>query len=168
MKKYISTVLSILAVLVFAFFAVASSSSDSEDTKSTQESGSAVVENEDVNTLGDYQVEIKSARVTADWEGNPAVVITYGFTNNSSEPESFWLAFEDAVYQNGVGLEKAYFLKDGDPYDEANQNKEIKSGVTIDVDVAYVLNDTETDVEVEVKELISFSDDVISKTFSIK
>ncbi len=168
MKKYISIALSVIAVLVFAFFAIASGNSDSEESKTTQEAGSAVVENEAENTLGDYQVEIKNARVTTDWEGKPAVVITYGFTNNSSEPEAFWLAFEDAVYQNGVGLEKAFMLKDGDPYDESNQNKEIKSGVTIDVDVAYILNDAETDIEVEVKELISFNDDVISKTFSIK
>lgn len=168
MKRYISTIFSILAVLVFAFFALASGSSDSEDTKATQEAGTAVVEAEASNELGNYAVEIKNARVTKDWEGKDAVVITYGFTNNADEPAAFWLAFEDDVYQGGVGLEKAYILKDGDPYDEANQNKEIKSGVSIDVDVAYVLNDTETDIEVEVKELYSFSDDVVSRTFSIK
>lgn len=168
MKKKISVILSIVAVLVFAFFALASGSSDSEETKATQEAGVAVTDEVDENTLGDYNVEIKNARLTENWEGKPAVVITYGFTNNAEEPAAFWLAFEDNVYQGGVGLEKAYSLKDGDPYDEANQNKEIKSGVTIDVDVAYVLNDTETDLEVEVNELYSFDDDKVSRTFSIK
>lgn len=168
MKKKISVVLSILAVLAFAFFAIASGSSDSDETKVTQEAGEAVAESADSNSLGDYQVEIKNARLTKNWEGKDAVVITYGFTNNADEPAAFWLAFEDDVYQGGVGLEKAYTLKDGDPYDEANQNKEIKNGVTIDVDVAYILNDTETDIEVEVKELYSFDDDVVSRVFSIK
>ena len=37
-----------------------------------------------------------------------------------------------------------------------------------DVEVAYELNDTTTDIEVEVKELFSFSDKTITKTFSIK
>lgn len=124
-------------------------------------------EKEQDNQLGSYQVEIKNARLTKNYEGKPVVVITYGFTNNSSEPAAFWLTIDDNAYQNGVGLEKAYVLKDGDPYDEANQNKEIKSGVTLDVDVAYVLNDTETDVEVEAKETISFSDEIVKRTFSI-
>ncbi len=168
MKKSISVVLSILAILVFAFFALASGSSDSDEPNATQEAGEAVVDSADSNELGEYVVEIKNARLTKNWEGKDAVVITYGFTNNADEPAAFWLAFEDDVYQGGVGLEKAYTMKDGDPYDEANQNKEIKSGVTIDVDVAYILNDTETDIEVEVKELYSFDDDVVSRTFSIK
>ena len=48
-----------------------------------------------------------------------------------------------------------------------NETKEIKKGATLDVEVAYVLNDTTTDLEVEVKELISFNDSVVKKTFSI-
>lgn len=130
----------------------------------------AVVETEAIkdNQLGSYRVEIKNARLTQNYEGKPVVVITYGFTNNASEPQAFWLAIDDTVYQNGVGLEKAYVLDDNDPYDEANQNKEIKSGVSLDVDVAYILNDTETDIEVEAKESISFTDDVVTRTFSIK
>ena len=43
----------------------------------------------------------------------------------------------------------------------------IKAGVSLDVEVAYELNDTTTDIEVEVKELISFDDDLVTKTFSI-
>ena len=35
--------------------------------------------------LGDYIVEIKSATVTQDYDGNPAVIITYSWTNNSGE-----------------------------------------------------------------------------------
>ena len=45
--------------------------------------------------------------------------------------------------------------------------KEIKKGATLDVEVAYELNDATTDVEIEVKELFSFSEKVITKTFKI-
>lgn len=166
MKKSISAILSILAILMFAFFAIASGSSDDGETK-TQDSDSVAAETVDNSSLGDYQVEIKSARLTENYEGKATVVVTYGFTNNSESPAAFWLSVSDTVYQNGVGLEKAYVLKDGDPYDEANQNKEIKSGVTLDVEVAYILNDAETEIEVEVKEYMGFSDDVITKTFSL-
>ena len=164
MRKTISSILAILLVSVFAFFAIASSS-EGEETK--QEPGQAQAGANDSN-VGDYSVEIKSARLTKDWEGKNTVVITYGFTNNGDNAISFSTAISDNAYQNGVGLEQAFILKDGDPYDDSNQYKEIKKGATLDVEIPYVLNDSESDVEVEVEEWISFSDDKVSRTFSIK
>lgn len=164
MKKRLSMILAILMVAVFAFFAVASSS-EGEETK--QEDAKAEAQGTESN-VGEYLVDIKSARLSEDYEGKPVVVITYGFTNNSDEAASFYLAFEDKVYQNGVGLEKAYILDDDDPYDDGNQMKDIKTGASLDVEVAYLLNDAETDVEVEVKELFSLNDDMVTRTFSIK
>lgn len=165
----------IIVILLVGLISAAGGGDDTDaETTAASSNGNsatqAIAETEKVNDndLGSYQVEIKNARLTKNYEGKPVVVITYGFTNNASEPAAFWLTIDDNVYQNGVGLEKAYVLKDGDPYDEANQDKEIKSGVTLDVDVAYILNDTETDVEVEAKEIMSFSDEVVTRTFSIK
>lgn len=165
-------------IIVIVLIGIISASGGGDDTGAETTSAAsdnnsvsqAVVETEAAkdNELGSYQVEIKNARISENYEGKPTVVITYGFTNNSSESAAFYIAIDETVYQNGVGLERTYTLKDGDPYDEANQSKEIKSGVTLDVDVAYVLNDTETDIEVEAKETFSFTDDVVSRTFSIK
>lgn len=159
-----------LLVVIVVIALIGSVGGGDEPTTNTGDTQNGVIETTVANAskLGSYEVEIKNARLTTNYEGKPVVVVTYGFTNNSSEPAAFFLSVEEGVYQNGVGLEKAYVLNDNDPYDEANQNKEIKSGVTIDVDVAYLLNDTETDVDVEVKEFMSFSDDMITKTFSIK
>lgn len=166
MKKILSAVLSLAILSTFAFFAIASGDSEKEEEK-TQEAGSAAVA-EDNATLGDYQVEIKEARVAKDYEGSPVVIVKYSFTNNSEESAAFMWTFDDQVYQNGVGLEKAYVLADSANYDDSNMYKEIKEGVTLDLEVAYVLNDTETDIEVEVAELISFDDTLVSRTFSIK
>ena len=116
--------------------------------------------------MGDYEVEIKSARLTKDFEGKAVVVITYAFTNHGKDNASFSFALNDEVFQNGVGLNNAYILKDDD-YSADNQTKEIKTGASLDVDVAYELNDSTTDVEVEVSELISFDDAKITKTFKI-
>lgn len=164
MKKTISSILAILLVAIFAFFAIASSS-DGEKTE--QEAAKADAQATDSN-VGEYSVDIKSARLTEDYEGKSVVVITYGFTNNSDDAASFYIAFSDKVYQDGVGLEKAYVLDDSDPYDDGNQYKDIKTGATLDVEVAYVLNNSESDVVVEVKELISFNNDMVTRTFSIK
>ena len=164
MSKKLSAILAVLMVALFAFFAIASSS---EDKETKQEDAKAEVQGTESN-VGEYSVDIKSARLSENYDGKPVVVITYGFTNNSDDSASFGIAFEDVAYQNGVGLERAYILKDGDPYDDGNQNKEIKTGATLDVEVPYVLNDTETDVEVEVKEWLSLNDDLVTRTFSIK
>lgn len=166
MKKFISLLLSVSVVATFAFFAIASGSES--DKTVTQAGGNAVASDETNQDLGQYKVEIKTARLTKDYEGKKVVVITYGFTNNADNATAFTWAFDDKVYQNGVSLEKCYVVADGDPYDEANQNKEIKKGVSLDVEVAYVLNNDTTPVDVEVKELISFSDKTITKTFNIE
>ncbi|MBQ4626839.1 MAG: DUF5067 domain-containing protein [Clostridia bacterium] len=165
MKKSLSAILSIIIVLVFALFAIASSSSDGE--KTTQSAGEAQTAETDSN-VGDYSVEIKDARITETYDGKAAVVITYGFTNNAENAVSFSTAFEATPYQGGVGLNEAFMLRDGDPYTSDNQYKEIKTGATIDVDIAYELNDTETDIEVEVEEFLGWTDDKVTKTFTIK
>ena len=167
MKKSISAILSILLVFVFVLFAVGSSSSDDGGSTEQQSAGEVQsVENE--NNIGDYTVEIKDARFTETYDGKPAIVVTYGFTNNSDNPAAFYIAFETDAYQNDIGLNEAYVLKDGDPYSEDNQSKEIKTGASLDVEVAYELNDTESDVVIEVEEFMGWSDDKVTKTFTIK
>lgn len=163
MKKILSLVLVLLLICVFSVFALGSGESEKTD----QGSGKADSAESGAN-LGEYMVEIKSCRLAKDFENKPVVIVKYSFTNNSDEPTAFYLAFEDHVYQNGVGLNEAYILDDSANYNSDNQTKEIKKDATIDVEVAYELNDSETAIEVELEELFSFNDDTITKTFSIK
>ena len=79
----------------------------------------------------------------------------------------FNFAFTDEVFQGGVGLNKAYVLPNSADYSSDNQTKKIKKGSTLEVEAAYELNDTTTDITVEVSELISFSDKKVTRTFSI-
>lgn len=178
MKK-INVLLMALLIAMFAVFALGST----EGTEQNQGTGS--VENgatsngsadhgsvdngsTENDKIGKYSVEIKSCRLAKDYEKKPVVIVKYTFTNVSNDGgASFWIAFNDQVYQNGVGLNEALILPEDANYDYDNQTKTIKKGASIDVEVAYVLNDTTTDIEVEVKELFSFSDTVIKKTFSI-
>lgn len=163
----------IIVIVLIAIIGGAGGRDETGVTTTSADNGSvtqaaAETAESDENSLGSYQVEIKNARLTETYDGKPVVVITYGFTNNAEEPTAFYLAFDETVYQNDIGLNGAYVLKNGDPYSADNQTKEIKKGATLDVEVAYELNDTESDVVVEVKEYLSFTDDVITKTFSIK
>lgn len=116
---------------------------------------------EDPNMLGAYRVEILSARLST-YLTKPIILIKYKFTNLSTETKSFGYAIEDYVYQDGVRLETSLGNL-GDRYTE------IKSGVTIDVEIGYYLNDTTTDVEVELtKWLASSNSKKVTKTFSLK
>ena len=183
--KIFKTALTLLLVAIFALFAMASGSSDT----TTVDQGSDVAANvpvedsspvdqgsdiavsapvEDTSSLGDYSIEIDSCRLAYDFEGKEVVIVKYIFTNVSDDSAAaFYLTFEDSVYQNGVGLNESYFVDDSANYSSDNQMKEIKQGATLEVEVAYELNDTETDIEVEISELFSFDDKVITKTFSI-
>ena len=160
MKKLLALLMAILLVATFGVFALGSG----EEGETDQGSGSA-----DNTSIGDYSVEIVSCRLAKDYANKDVVIVKYKFTNNNDdEATAFYLTFDDAVYQNGVGLNEAYVLKDSANYNADNQTKEIKKGASIEVEAAYELNDTTTDIEVEVKELFSFSDKTIKKTFSIK
>lgn len=177
MKK-ISILLAIIMIATFALFAMGSG----EDSDSTVDQGNDTVkvsENdnndaddttvaEDNSSLGDYSVVIDSCRMAKDYEGKDIIIVKYIFTNVSDDDAtSFSFAVKDAAYQNGIGLNKAYVIDDSANYDSSTQLKEIKKGASLEVEIAYELDDTTSDVEVEVSELISFDDKIIKKTFTI-
>ncbi len=166
--KIRKSLLAVLLIIVFLLFAVASGSDSSSETASQGSDAAVSVPEEDNTTLGDYSVEIDSCRLAQDFEGKPIVIVKYIFTNVSDDDAaSFSFALDASVYQNGVGLNESYFADDSANYNSDNQMKDIKQGATLEVEVAYELNDTSTDIVVEVSEFISFSDKVITKTFSI-
>ncbi len=161
MKKIVACLLSLAILLTFGLFALGSS----EDSETVNEQSSGTVDNTE---LGEYQIEIKSCRLAKSYDDKPVVIVKYSFTNNSDEAAAFYLTFDDHVYQDGIGLNEAYVLDDSANYSSDNQTKEIKTGATLEVEVAYELNDTTTAIEVEVEELSIFSDNVIvKKTFTI-
>ncbi|MBQ9848676.1 MAG: DUF5067 domain-containing protein [Clostridia bacterium] len=187
--KNINIILACLLVVVFSIFALAStesgndtsvadqgvgnvgSGSKSESKDNAISVGEAEKEEteEEKNRLGDYSVVIDSCRLAKTYDNKDAVIVKYIFTNVSNDDAvAFYVAFDENVYQDGVGLNEAYILKDSEKYSADNQTKEIKKGASIEVEVAYELNDSSTDIEVEIKEFFSFDDKILKKTFKIK
>ncbi|MBR4016853.1 MAG: DUF5067 domain-containing protein [Oscillospiraceae bacterium] len=159
--KWILAILLVAAFFIFAAGSGESSTSDQgSDNVSTTEKGS--------DTIGKYSVVIDSCRMAKDFEGKDVVIVKYIFTNVADDdPTAFYIAFDDAAYQNGVELNTAIFLDESANYDAENQTKAIKKGASLEVEVAYKLNDNTTEVEVEVEELFSFDDHKLVKKFSI-
>ena len=104
--------------------------------------------------VGDYAVEIKDAFKATDYEGKPAIVITFTWTNNSDETTSAMVSLAEKAFQDGVQLESA-FLVDVPGYNADADMTEIRPGVSLDVQRAYVLTSSSI-VEFEVEEFLGF------------
>ncbi|WP_051226347.1 DUF5067 domain-containing protein [Butyrivibrio sp. MC2013] len=138
---------------------------ESVEDEAPEEEESATTSDE--GDLGDYHVKINDATFGEDYEGNPMIVIHYDFTNNSDEAQSALWSLSSKAYQDGIELDTAIALDD-DMYDAGISQKEIKPGVTIeDCQEAYTLT-SDSPVEFEMSELISFSDEKLEKTFEVK
>lgn len=170
-KKWWFWVIIVLVVLVIAL--CSGDSGDANDTGVNNEdttSGNkieATTELKSETTIGNYEVEVVDAILCKDYEGKDTVIITYNFTNNSSNPASFDLALDAKAYQDGIGLENAYVLEDKYEDTDTLIDVEIKPGVTKEVRKAYLLRDNVTDIEIEITELISFDDESISFAVSL-
>ena len=102
-------------------------------------------------------VTIDGATLGQDYDGNPAVIVTYTFTNVSSEnAESFLVACYAQVYQNGVECEYAYV-----PDLEGDSSTNVKAGASYTLQQAYKVSDT-SPIEVEVRESFSFDNTPIA------
>ena len=111
-----------------------------------------------------YPTTIDGVRLGEDYDGNPAAIITFTWTNNSDETTSFAASVYPQVFQNGVQCDTAFVMDiDSDKY-----MSDVRPGGSVQVELAYELEDT-SDIEVEVGEFLSFSDDLIaSGTFSLQ
>lgn len=161
MKKWLKVSLSVLLLLSLCLCVFGC-------TTPTESEEETVAKEEQTCNLGDYAVTIDSARMAKDFEGKDVLIVKYIFENvKNEESASFMWALADSAFQNGVGLNKSYVVDESANYNSDNQSKEIKKGASIEVEVAYELNDTTSDVEVEVTELISLDDKKVTKTFKL-
>ena len=161
-KKKKLIIIGVIAVIIIVGIAAMSGGGDTpeKEPNSLDASGGTAI---NANTVGNYGCVVKEAKLCKDYAGKDAVLITYEFTNNGSEAISFDFALDDNVYQDGVGLERAYLEEDTDDFDVS-----IKPGVTKDVRKAYLLRDTTTDLEIEITEWLSFSNDKIVTNVKIE
>ena len=111
--------------------------------------GAVLLDGMDFVTKAD--IEIDSYRLCQDADGKDVVIVKYLLKNEGSEPTSLFNESEICVYQNGVQLTECYDeLPNECDYDLEDQMKYIKGGKTYDAEIAYFLENTDDDVEVEV------------------
>lgn len=166
-KKKKKLIIAIIVIAVIVVIGAVSAGGSSDSDNSNQESGNSISaeKTEEIEgKIGDYVCTVKSAEICKNWEGKDAVKITYSFTNNNDEAESFDIALNDELYQDGIGLESTFISSDDDDW---GIDVKIKSGTTKDVSKVYLLRDKSTAVDVEISELISFSDEKLTYTVEL-
>ena len=116
-------------------------------------------------TLGKYEVAIKNASLTKDYEGNPAMIVTFSFKNNSDRAQSYAISIYDIAYQDDVQLDMGIAAQDNSTYEDAF--KSILPGITLDVKRIYRLSNTSSPIQVEASEFASLSNEKITRTFEM-
>lgn len=156
--------LAVSAVLACALpVTLAGCGNDAADGSAATDSAAAAEGQKAPEVQSDYAVTIDGSTLTTDYEGAPAIIVDYTFTNNSDEDTSLAVACSAQAFQNGVQLESAIVMDDlGNGY-----MAEIKPGASTQARLAYSLTD-QSEVSVEVEELFALEDIVLAETtFSV-
>lgn len=96
---------------------------------------------------GKYDVKITGAKTCKDFEGNPAILISYTWTNNSDETTSPMGTLMEEAFQDGKQLDSAIC-----DFEIQDSLTEARPGTTLDVEVVYSMPSTST-VEFELSAL---------------
>lgn len=150
MKKILAILL--MMIMVFAFTACGGSSDEAQsgDEQAATEETAAEPADTAKATIGDFEINIKDYELIQDDEGKDAVFITFDFTNNSEENANYDTALYGQCFQNGVELDFAtiYNGERDELYD--NKYKDIQPGTTIEVKEAFLTQDRENPLTVQV------------------
>ena len=117
-------------------------------------------------TLGDFFVEIGDAFIVDDYQGNPAVVVTYTWTNNSDETTNAMSELTEQAFQNGVELSVAT-VTSSEQYTTGSSLRDVRPGAQTEVRCAFRLPNTTSPIEFEVSEFLSRTGTVVYKTFDL-
>lgn len=102
-------------------------------------------------TKSEYSITINKTFISQDYAKSPCLVIEYEWTNNSDKETSFTFAFNDTLYQDGI---ECSGIVVGCPDEDAEQQLlKIQPGITMTLNVAYKLSNTESSPQIIVKDL---------------
>lgn len=132
---------------------------EDEETSNTGQNQSGLSLGDSFET-GPYTVTVNSIRKSKDYEGNPAIVINYDWTNNSEDTTSWLGSIFTQVFQDGVSLERAFIVEDKD---SDMSMKDVRPGTTIEgIEEAFVTtSENELEIEVQAAEELIFGEPVL-------
>lgn len=145
MKKKIAIILSVIMLLICCNTVIAADQSEVEG---------------DINfDIGEQIFKFVRYDIGTDYEGNLAIVLLFDYTNKSKTPNMAASDFYIEVFQNGISKEECILDLEGEWSEQIhNLTTNIKDGVTLSICRAFLLDDTTSSVDVNVKELVNFDE----------
>lgn len=112
-----------------------------------------------------FKAEYISHSIVSDtWDGATGIDIIFEFENYTDEPISYDVAMYCQAFQDGVQLETSSYTND----ECEDWGTEVMAGSPIMVNDTFVLRNTESPVQVIMKESFSFEDDKMEITLELK
>lgn len=81
---------------------------------------------------------------------NSIGVVQFNYKNTSDEITSFGNNYKIKAYQNGIELERPYFVNDEKYTNYDNINKNIKQDISIPIEQAFKLENSTDDIEIDI------------------
>lgn len=138
-----------VGVLVLAFTGTGDSKDDAKDastTAKTEQQKSSKVDK--INMDNDEGTLTYVKAKSADYEGNPAVLVYFDYTNKKSESSTAFDTFYVQVFHDGIECEMG--ISENENEAESNLSKDIQKGKTIQIAVLYVLKDSKSPITLKV------------------
>lgn len=112
-------------------------------------------------TLDDVIITITQLSIVSDYEDNPALKISYDWTNNGDKATSPYMTFIIKGFQDSVETDRVLM---SDDIDKGLGQKEVKPGGTISAETGILIADMNKPLLLELSELITFDDDAYTMT----
>lgn len=157
--KRLGFLLLAIALLSSSAFMAVSCEEENTDDEELEDTLPEEEEEETVEAVENRILEIVGYRNSTDYNDRPTIIIKFRFTNNSSDAVTLESAFDYTPFQDGIEMERAFILKE-ERFNVDNEYIKIKDGASIELEMAYVYNNLESDVKIEVEK---FADEVNKK-----
>ncbi len=162
MKKLIVLLLSVSLILCCAGCFSDDSTGGNTDGDTPSETKSTIAAN-DESEKKDLEISVVSTRIGKDFEDKPILLVEYEFINHTEEANSFTFLCQDTAFQNGVECSNTVI---SDDVDSEQQLNEVKPETPYKLTVGYKLQDTTTDVEIEITDLLG-NETYLTQTVSL-
>ena len=115
--------------------------------------------NTDHGEFGDFVIDIEEAVLTQDGDGNPALAVTFTWTNNSDQTLSAWDVWQFYAYQDGIQVDTTWVFDNPDVTLDDKDSTRIRPGASITFQKVFSLFNDVSDVEVEVEQWYDYQND---------
>ena len=139
-----------VGALVLAFTGTGDNKDDTKDastTAKTEQEKSAKVDKINMDNDEGTLTYIK-AKSVKDYEGNPAVLVYFDYTNKKDEAGTAFDTFYVQVFHDGIECEMG--MSENENEAESNLSKDIQKGKTVQVAVLYTLKDSKSQITLKV------------------